>query len=419
MLVTRNDGAVDREELAYPSPELIIKSVTRIEDIRHLSPERPDAGVVYTYGDRDWRRNLTNYTGESKTSVVARHSSTHSKAQWLKEMTYPLIISVQPSHRAWDTDTRRAIESMLVYKKSLIGFDVANFQNSTWEDNAALRTATDVRYVRDIVRAVLEYELFHLGAIGVDLHLLKSTGVVEVSQRSTRVQAVLGSKIVTRNVIARRQGTVVRGCELEDGKIVVTDVQNLPAEASVTDRPRLAARHARLVAEATTSDGTLNWSGQTPGARPGTWLSAAVGTPVSKDLWADDHDAPAVLLEFILGSETVAEPDAESEDTEVAEYADEPLADVDVVAEYRSTTLTGTRSPSGEIRLTGVTNLHRSLPLYMADDVEVAACHADLLSGAVERAGVLSWSGLSDPRRPEVWLAAGLAAQVPDLWTEA
>lgn len=413
----KNGVMISEDVFSYPDPELIIRSVTRLEDVRYLTSLRGSAGMVYCYGDRDWRHGLVNYTGETKNAVATRHATTHSKSLWLPQITYPLVIAVQPVGKDWDTDTRRAIESMLVYKKNLLGFDVANAENSTWRENMSTRPMEDIRYARDVVRKVIEYELHHLGMLGLDIAHYKATGEVVTSLVPCYSQQILNSEMAIKKIIATsaKTETVVKGWELESGKVVITEVINLPPEPSesASDLGKLPLRHAQLLAEAKQElNGSFTWRGQTPPDRPGVWLSAAMGKLMQKAAWQPDLDLKRFqLLEILPSDATVA----------VTDHAVSPLSaevEVMVTAEYKTTTVFGMLKQDGSVVVTEVHNLPRTLPQYMRENDAVCQKHQQLLDGATLDEHGLTWKGHTEEGDRLEWLHAAMGSETSDLWTQ-
>lgn len=413
----KNGVMISEDVFSYPDPELVIRSVTRLEDVRYLTSLRGSAGMVYCYGDRDWRHGLVNYTGETKNAVATRHATTHSKSAWLPRITYPLIIAVQPVGKDWDTDTRRAIESMLVYKKNLLGFDVANAENSTWRENMSTRPMEDIRYARDVVRKVIEYELHHLGMLGLDIAHYKDTGEVITSLVPSYSQQILNSEMAIKKIVATstKTDTVVKGWELESGKVVVTEVINLPPEPSesASDLGKLPLRHAQLLAEAKQEpNGSFTWQGQTPPDRPGVWLSAAMGKLMQKSAWLPDLDLKRFQLLEILPSDATIHVSDETIPALVAEI------EVMVKAQYKNTVVFGMLSQDGSVVLTEVHNLPPSLPQYMKENEEVCQKHQTLLDEAVQADTGLTWKGHTEQGDRLDWLYAAVGSETADLWEQ-
>lgn len=417
---SRTGVRINRDEYSYPDPEIVIRTVTRLEDVRHLTSEHADAGMVYTYGDRDWKNNRTNYTGESKNAVSTRHTTTHLHSEWIKTINYPLVLAIQPVHKQWDTDFRRALESMLVYKKSLLHFKVANAQNSTWRSNQVLQNLDTIRHIRDIAHLILEHELFHLGLVGVDLNALEERNeVVIVPGQDPETLTILQSEMVIRNMIAKKKDTVVKGYELESGKVCITEVINLPLEpvTSSSAKTNLADRHAQLLAEAKLGpDGRYHWTGQTTPDRPGVWLSAAMGSHTSKDIWRDDETMSVGLVEVILPPQVPDVPKLQNNSVEGEHLED---LEEDIQAKYRSSVLYGKRNAKGEVKLLKVEGLISILPTYLQAEDEIASKHAELMSSATclpDNARYSEWCGETKYGDPIEWIAAAVGSFTSNIW---
>lgn len=166
-----NGSSLIEESYNYPDPEIIIRSVFRIEDIQHLKARNPSdlASVVYFYGDRDYNNNLTNYTGETQNSPYSRYKQTHSKKEWCQNLIYPFIGMAENKKDPWDMETRKTIESLVAYKMQQIGFNIVNHNNMNWSFGVTIPRSVNGVYVETVANLIVSYQLALLGLTGVNV----------------------------------------------------------------------------------------------------------------------------------------------------------------------------------------------------------------------------------------------------------
>lgn len=156
---------INDDRYSYPSPEIIIQTTRNITDIQHLGFDQAsnENGYIYFYADADWKNNPSLYIGESKNSLKSRHNGTHKNTPWFKGIQYPFIGIINSPNKPWDTDTRRAIESLTVHKAHLVGFRVVNSPNSTWSNGGTVHPNVNRDYVDAVSEVILEYLIHHIG----------------------------------------------------------------------------------------------------------------------------------------------------------------------------------------------------------------------------------------------------------------
>jgi hypothetical protein len=156
---------INDDRYIYPFPEIIIQTTRNVVDIQHLGfgDASNDNGYIYFYADADWKENPAVYIGESKNSLQSRHSATHKSTAWFKAIQYPFIGIVNSPDKPWDTDTRRAIESLTVHKAHAAGFQIVNSTNSTWTNGGTVHPNVNRKYVDDVSEIIVQYLVHHTG----------------------------------------------------------------------------------------------------------------------------------------------------------------------------------------------------------------------------------------------------------------
>lgn len=156
---------INDDRYIYPFPEIIIQTTRNVADIQHLGfgDASNDNGYIYFYADADWKENPAVYIGESKNSLQSRHSATHKSTAWFKAIQYPFIGIVNSPDKPWDTDTRRAIESLTVHKAHAAGFQIVNSTNSTWTNGGTVHPNVNRKYVDDVSEIIVQYLVHHTG----------------------------------------------------------------------------------------------------------------------------------------------------------------------------------------------------------------------------------------------------------------
>lgn len=156
---------INDDRYIYPFPEIIIQTTRNVTDIQHLGfgDASNENGYIYFYADADWKENPAVYIGESKNSLQSRHSATHKSAAWFKAIQYPFIGIVNSPDKPWDTDTRRAIESLTVHKAHAAGFQIVNSTNSTWTNGGTVHPNVNRKYVDDVSEIIVQYLVHHTG----------------------------------------------------------------------------------------------------------------------------------------------------------------------------------------------------------------------------------------------------------------
>lgn len=156
---------INEDSYVYPYPELIFQTTREVSSLVHLGSDRAsnDNGYIYFYADADWKENPSVYIGESKNSLQSRHNSTHKNAAWFKTIQYPFIGIVNSPDKPWDTDTRRAIESLTVHKAHVAGFLIVNSTNSTWVNGGTVHPNVNREYVDDVSQIIVQYLVHHTG----------------------------------------------------------------------------------------------------------------------------------------------------------------------------------------------------------------------------------------------------------------
>lgn len=163
---TRN-GFINEDKYVFPDPEIIIQTTRNINNINMLATGEAnnDNGYIYFYADADWKKNPTVYIGESKNSLQSRHNGTHKGTPWFASIKYPFIGIVNSPFQPWDTDTRRAIESITIHKVHSLGLKVVNNANSTWTNGGTIHPNVNPIYVEAVADIIVNYIVFNLGYI--------------------------------------------------------------------------------------------------------------------------------------------------------------------------------------------------------------------------------------------------------------
>jgi hypothetical protein len=171
-----NGGSLIEDRYSFPDPDIIIRIVFRLEDIKYLKPRSASdvSSVVYFYDDRDYLANLTHYTGETGESPLQRFRQTHSKKEWLKSIRYPLVGMAESMGTPWDIDTRKTIESLCAFKMKTLGFSVVNSQTTNWSHGVSIPPTVNGAYADSVANILVEYQIAHLGLMGVDVKKIAS-----------------------------------------------------------------------------------------------------------------------------------------------------------------------------------------------------------------------------------------------------
>lgn len=164
-LLSHKGRLINDDRYNYPFPEIIIQTTRNATDISLLGfgDAANDNGFIYFYADADWEENPTLYIGESKNSLRSRHNATHKNTTWFKAIKYPFIGIVNSPDKPWDTDTRRAIESLTVHKAHEAGFKIVNSTNSTWLNGGTVHPNVNRKYVDDVSEIIVQYLIHHTG----------------------------------------------------------------------------------------------------------------------------------------------------------------------------------------------------------------------------------------------------------------
>jgi hypothetical protein len=203
---------INDDRYIYPFPEIIIQTTRNVTDIQHLGfgDASNENGYIYFYADADWKENPAVYIGESKNSLQSRHSATHKSTAWFKAIQYPFIGIVNSPDKPWDTDTRRAIESLTVHKAHAAGFQIVNSTNSTWTNGGTVHPNVNRKYVDDVSEIIVQYLVHHTGWVAT--HKKESAAAVLniESQETSKTVIEESPKALAQIVatkVARRENT--------------------------------------------------------------------------------------------------------------------------------------------------------------------------------------------------------------------
>jgi len=192
-----NGGALLEERRSFPDPDIIVRMVYRLEDIKYLKPRNASdvSSVVYFYDDRDYLHNLTHYTGETSDTPLARYNQTHKKSPWLPTIKYPLIGMAESLGEPWDTETRKTIEALCAYKMKELGFGVVNAGNQNWSHGVTIPSNVNGAYADSVARIIVEHQIAVLGLAGSDIkEIARSLGIIAPeTQLTTEEPATLDS----------------------------------------------------------------------------------------------------------------------------------------------------------------------------------------------------------------------------------
>lgn len=177
-----NGGALVEDRYSFPDPEIVIRTVFRLDDIKFLKPrhETDSASIVYFYDDRDYLNNLTHYTGETAQNPQTRFKNTHQRKAWLNSIKYPLVGMAESLVQPWDVDTRKTIESLCAYKMKTYGFDVVNSETMNWSHGVQVPPNVNGAYVESVARIITDYQVALLGLAGSDIRELTGQSVEEM-----------------------------------------------------------------------------------------------------------------------------------------------------------------------------------------------------------------------------------------------
>lgn len=191
-----NGGALLEERRSFPDPDIIIRVVFRVEDIKYLNPRSASgvSSVVYFYDERDYMNSLTHYTGETSETPFARFRNTHSKKAWLQDIKYPLIGMAESLGTPWDIETRKTIESLCAYRMKELGFSVVNAETHNWAHGVSIPPTVNGAYADSVAKLLVEHQIAVLGLAGTDVR-----------------------------TIARRLGTLEEATELTHEEVATTD----------------------------------------------------------------------------------------------------------------------------------------------------------------------------------------------------
>lgn len=321
-LIQVNGAYVNEDLYKFPDPDLLIQSVSHKSDLNALGVNNTSTsnGYVYFYIDKDWQHNTVNYVGETKNSLQYRHNSTHSKKEWFANLKYPLIGIAQSPYRAWDTDTRRVIESLVLQQLKSLGMTPANSENSTWM-NFDITGHPEKHYLEKIATMIVEYQLFHLGLREntlVDINKSKEqelleagrlsteriisqqqTGSITFTQDETPTNVIKKTKDLSpkgiwiepvegRKIIAKSRGCTVHGYQTAEGLVVVTAAENIPETTRPSCPSSSVLIHDQILSESVTNEnGAKNWNGFYGPDKITKYLSAFFGCPTA-NTWEED-----------------------------------------------------------------------------------------------------------------------------------
>ena len=164
-LIKTQKTFINEDRYVYPDPEIIIQTTRNPNNINLLGSgdANNDNGYIYFYANSLWKTQPFVYIGESKNSLQTRHNSTHKNSDWFKVLDYPFIGIVNSPNKPWDTDTRRAIESITIHKLHTIGLQIINHTNSTWVNGGTVHPNVNHTYVDHIANIIVNYITHNIG----------------------------------------------------------------------------------------------------------------------------------------------------------------------------------------------------------------------------------------------------------------
>lgn len=159
---------INEDRYVYPDPEIIIQTTRNPNNVNLLGSGDADNdnGYIYFYANSLWKTQPFVYIGESKNSLQTRHNSTHKNSQWFKVLDYPFMGIVNSPNKPWDTDTRRAIESLTIHKLHTIGLEIINSSNATWVNGGTVHPNVNHTYVDHIANIIVDYITHNIGYNG-------------------------------------------------------------------------------------------------------------------------------------------------------------------------------------------------------------------------------------------------------------
>jgi hypothetical protein len=164
-LIKTQKTFINEDRYVYPDPEIIIQTTRNPNNVNLLGSgdANNDNGYIYFYANSLWKTQPFVYVGESKNNLQTRHNSTHKNSDWFKVLNYPFIGIVNSPNKPWDTDTRRAIESLTIHKLHTIGLQIINHTNSTWVNGGTVHPNVNHTYVDHIANIIVNYITHNIG----------------------------------------------------------------------------------------------------------------------------------------------------------------------------------------------------------------------------------------------------------------
>lgn len=160
---------------AYPSPELLIKTIRDISSIQYLSKNESTVsnGEIYFYVNGDMNDPFF-YIGETAVSILTRNRR-HSKKGWTDRLVLPHIGTVKSIYKPLEADTRRTIEALIIFELAQLGFTPINAENKSWKDGVVIPTNVEEKYVRDFANIVVDNIVFLAGTVPSRKTILSSS----------------------------------------------------------------------------------------------------------------------------------------------------------------------------------------------------------------------------------------------------
>jgi hypothetical protein len=196
------------DRFVYPNPEITIQSTRKIENIVLLGKGYAENknGYVYFYVDNDWLENPRVYVGETKRNVNGRHNATHKKKDWLTGFKYPFIGVVNSPNKPWNTDTRRAIESLIISRMDKLGFNIINSSNSTWSDGGHVDETVEKEYVEDIAELVVKYVVCHIGYVAQEKKYRNNVDIVSTLEDISDITNTPKEETYSQKKVVKEKG---------------------------------------------------------------------------------------------------------------------------------------------------------------------------------------------------------------------